>query len=128
MGLRGVDQLHGAAEVDRLLASGPAASAGPGGEDDGVRPGHRVVDLLRLDVEDYRERADRLKVRGLVGVADDPARGVAAIGEELHQPHRDLSVAADDQHVHAATIPVGGVADGDVGGSAASAGMQMAAA
>ncbi len=100
MGARGVNELDRAAVVDRPLPRRSAARARAGGEDDRVRPRDRVVDLDVLDVEHDRLGADLLEVRGLLGLADDPPRAVAALGEDLLEPQRDLPVATDDDDVH----------------------------
>jgi hypothetical protein len=50
-------------------------------------------------------RSDRLQVRGLLRLADQPARVIAARGQHPEQPQGDLAVSADDEDVHAPTVP-----------------------
>ena len=98
--LRRVDQLDRAAEVHRLLAIGPASGPGAGGEHDGVGADDRLDQRLGLDVADDGFGADLLEVARLGGIADHAPRGVAALGEDAHQAHRDLSVPSDYDNVH----------------------------
>src|SRR5262249_16697832 len=99
---RGLDEVLRAAEVDGQLAGRPTAGPSARREDDGVGPRDGVVDLDVLDVEDDRLGADRLPVRRLLGLADDPPRAVTAAREDLLQAHRDLAVPSDDRDVHPA--------------------------
>ena len=103
--LRGLDELHRGAEVDGLLALGPAAGPRARGEHDRVRAAHGVAQVVgRLHVEHDRLAPVRLDVGDVVGVADDPANPVAAAREQARQMPGDLAVRTGDDDVHGAII------------------------
>ena len=104
--LRGVDQLHRAAEIDRLLALGAAPGTGARGEHDRVGARDRAGDVgvFGLEVAQHRLGADRLEVGGVIGVADQPPRAIAALGEQPQQAASDLPVAPGDGYIHGPSI------------------------
>ena len=53
-------------------------------------------------------RAVGLEVGDVIGVADQPARGVAALGEESEEAAGDLAVTSGDEDVHASRLRAGG--------------------
>ena len=66
----------------------------------------RTVDRLMrqpdapVEVAQHGVSADRLQIADVVGIADQPAGRVAAVGEELLEAEGDLAVAAGDEDVH----------------------------
>ncbi len=103
-GLGGRDQLDGAAEVHRALALRAAAGPGAGREDDGVGApdgvGHEGVVGL-FEVADDGVAAGVADVVRVVGVADQRADLVSALGEQPREPQRDLPVSSCDRDKHA---------------------------
>src|SRR5439155_24137453 len=58
-----------------------------------------------LKITEYRNGAPRMEVGGLLRLADQPASVMAARGQQPQQPQRDLAVSANDEDVHAPTVP-----------------------
>ena len=86
------------------LRSGAAAGPGAGREDDRVGVADRGRDgrcVSGLEVADDRVAAGLADVGLVVGVADQRAHAVAALGQQARQPQRDLPVPSCDRHQHA---------------------------
>ena len=106
-GLGGVDQLHRAAVVHRHLALRPASRAGAGREHDRFGVPDRGGDLLVggvLEVADDGLGAGRLDVTGVVGIADQRADFVPALGEQAGECQGDLAVTSGDGDAHRPSV------------------------
>jgi hypothetical protein len=89
------------AVVDRPLALWPAPRPGASGEHDrvgGADVRAQVVAALQIAQHGFGVR--RLKIAGLLGLADHATAVVAVAGEQPQQAQADLAMAADHQHLH----------------------------
>ena len=57
-----------------------------------------------LEVADNRLGAGLAEVAGMVAIADQADRLVAALGQQLLEEHCDLSVPAGDRDLHAGSV------------------------
>ena len=85
----------------RPLALGPAARAGAGGEHDRLRTADVRAHVVVLEIAQDGVSAVGLEVGDVGGIADQPARRVAALGEQSEQAPADLPVPSGDEDVHA---------------------------
>ena len=88
------------------LRAAPLPGPGAGGEHDRVRAADVRAHVVGLEVAQHRVRAVGLEVGDVVGVADQAARGVSALGEQSEQATGDLPVPSGDEDVHPAEATV----------------------
>ncbi len=83
------------------LRSGAAARPGARGEHHRVGALHEAAQVgLGLQVADHGLGPHALQVGGVVGVADQAAGAVAALGQQPLEVERDLPMASGDDDVH----------------------------
>ena len=64
-------------------------------------------DVVGLEVAQHGVGAVGLEVGDVVGVADQPARGVSTLREQSQQATGDLSVPSGDEDVHSPRLLAG---------------------